>query len=269
MDWLLDPLEQARSGIEELRCHDGVRLAVVCDWWSAHGHGGPALWPAQMERLAELELELSFDIVFCGTEKATLILGDEDAVDEAVSARRYQPMPFVEVAGRRQQRGCAVESAEGHGNVHHVVPYLDENADCERAAARILIYPGAHTPDWVTETLQVEPTQTVRGGVPQLNPRSGIMHTPPLNLWEVDSEEAVDSRELRRHLDWVLDRIEPASQALRQLQADPEVEMRMGSSWWSASGKGGPTLWPTQMRRMARLGLSWSVDAMFFGDEES
>jgi hypothetical protein len=37
--------------------------------------------------------------------------------------------------------------------------------------------------------------------------------------------------------------------------------------WWSATGQGGPTLWPEQMRLLAELNLECSFDVSFFGDE--
>ena len=37
--------------------------------------------------------------------------------------------------------------------------------------------------------------------------------------------------------------------------------------WWSATGQGGPTLWPEQMRLLAALNPECSFDVSLFGDE--
>jgi hypothetical protein len=64
LDWLLDELAPRASRLKELQALPGMRMSVRCSWWSAHGHGGPALWPRQLRMLADLDLELSFDIYF-------------------------------------------------------------------------------------------------------------------------------------------------------------------------------------------------------------
>jgi hypothetical protein len=63
LDWLLDQVAQAQQSLFDLQFHHEVKMSVCCVWWSAGG-GGPTLWPEQMKRLAELNLECSFDIYF-------------------------------------------------------------------------------------------------------------------------------------------------------------------------------------------------------------
>lgn len=67
LDFLLSRLSEADDGINEL--HDRGFLIDLCVRWdSKAGHGGPTLSPSQMSRLAELEIELWFDIYFHGDE---------------------------------------------------------------------------------------------------------------------------------------------------------------------------------------------------------
>lgn len=63
LDWLLKRLSSARRAILELQNLD-VKMGVSCPWWSRSGHGGPTLWPEQMQQLVELNLECSFDVQF-------------------------------------------------------------------------------------------------------------------------------------------------------------------------------------------------------------
>lgn len=64
LDWLLTCLGPRAASLAELQALAGVRMSVNCAWYSRVGHGGPTLWPEQMRQLAELNLELSFDVYF-------------------------------------------------------------------------------------------------------------------------------------------------------------------------------------------------------------
>jgi hypothetical protein len=67
LDWLLDRLEPLQEALERLRA-DGARIVISCFWGSLCGHGGPTLPARQMRRLADLKLELWFDVYFEGDE---------------------------------------------------------------------------------------------------------------------------------------------------------------------------------------------------------
>ena len=67
LDFVLAKLEIADDGLKEL--HDRGFLIDLCVRWdSKSGHGGPTLSPSQMSRLAELEIELWFDVYFHGDD---------------------------------------------------------------------------------------------------------------------------------------------------------------------------------------------------------
>lgn len=97
---------------------------------------------------------------------------------------------------------------------------------------------------------------------------TGRSRSLPLNAWFLSSETHVVSKDLRRHLDWVLDQIEPAASSLRALGNAPGVRIEIYCSWWSATGNGGPTLSPPQFRRLADLGLECVFEVMSFPDED-
>lgn len=61
-----------------------------------------------------------------------------------------------------------------------------------------------------------------------------------MNASLLSSEGRVDLRDLRRHLDWLLDLLEPAAAPLLELQRVPGLTMRIHNVWWSAQGHGGP-----------------------------
>lgn len=68
LDWLLGIVYPGREALLGLQRTRGVRMDVNCVWWSAHGHGGPTLWPEQMHLLSDLGLECSFDVYFFGED---------------------------------------------------------------------------------------------------------------------------------------------------------------------------------------------------------
>lgn len=68
LDWLLGRLMPAKEALLALQNCAGVGMDVSCVWWSAHGHGGPVLWPEQMSQLAELNLECGFELSFYGDD---------------------------------------------------------------------------------------------------------------------------------------------------------------------------------------------------------
>jgi hypothetical protein len=121
-------------------------------------------------------------------------------------------------------------------------------------------------PDFVTQRLGLAPTKVNKKGQTRHN-RFGRTRVVPLNIWFLSSEGKSSSLDLRRHLDWLLDTIAPATHQLREFQKVPGIKMDVNCIWWSAHAQGGPTLWPSQMRRLADLNLECGFDISFFGDD--
>ncbi len=145
-------------------------------------------------------------------------------------------------------------------------PIDDSDPSCERTDATLAIY---HVdPTLVTEKLSVTPTSSQGIGVARVMP-SGKEVIGTTNSWLLSSEKEVISKDLRRHLDWLLDRLEPTGAQLRELQQFPGAKMTIWCVWWSAVGRaGGPTLWPEQMDRLARLNLEIGFTFAYYGDDD-
>jgi hypothetical protein len=142
-------------------------------------------------------------------------------------------------------------------------PIEDDYSTCQRTDATLAIY---HVdPDLITHKLGIKPTSCMKKGAPNIMP-SGVERIGRINNWMLSSENEVKSKDLRRHLDWVLDKIEPASKQLFELQQLPDVRMVLHCSWWGgAPGGAGPMFWPIHIERMAKL----NVEVWFsFGTEE-
>ncbi|WP_165230435.1 DUF4279 domain-containing protein [Aquisphaera insulae] len=143
----------------------------------------------------------------------------------------------------------------------------DEYPTCARTYATLRIYPGEIDPAAITDRLEIEPSSWQRRG--ELAQRAG---RPPnvatINGWFLESQGQVESRDSRRHIDWLLDRLVPRAEAIRSLQ-EKGCRMDISCYWCSRSGHGGPTIPPSQMRRLAELNIELWFD--FYGpyEEES
>ena len=132
--------------------------------------------------------------------------------------------------------------------------------------ARLLIYPDQLSPDDITRRLSIEPTKTSVAGEIRVN-RLGLKRTVKSSTWILSSEGRVDSKDLRRHLDWLLACLRPTQAAIHTLQTIAGVRMGIDCLWESRGGQGGPTLSPEQMRAMAELDLECSFNIEFYGNE--
>jgi hypothetical protein len=146
-------------------------------------------------------------------------------------------------------------------------PYDESYGSCERTYAEFRIYSGAMEPEIVSRRLGVSPTSIQKKGDIRTN-SLGRAREVPRNGWFLSSEAKVSSLDVRHHLDWLLKKIEPARNELNALQSTAGLTMLINCVWWSASGQGGPTLWPEQMRRIADLNLECSFEIAFFGSIE-
>ena len=148
-----------------------------------------------------------------------------------------------------------------------LTPYDNEYGTCLETRATLLIYPEAVSPHEVTERLGLEPTRLNVVGEEHVN-RLGRRRVVKINGWSMSSEGRVESLDVRRHLDWLLEKIGPKAKELLDLQSVPGVKMSVACTWYSRSGHGGPTLWPEQMRALADLNLECSFDIYFLPDDD-
>lgn len=145
-------------------------------------------------------------------------------------------------------------------------PINSNYESCEECRASLLIYPENIHPDEVSRILQLEPTKKNIIGTKITNSHGRTREITILG-WFLSSEKYVQSKDIREHLDWLLNKILPASDGLNKLQNIDGVTMGINCVWWS-KGSGGPTLWPEQMKAIADLNLECSFDFYFFGEEE-
>jgi hypothetical protein len=75
----------------------------------------------------------------------------------------------------------------------------------------------------------------------------------------LSTEGITASRDVRRHVAWILDRLAGKDEILRSLQTE-ECRIDIFCYWLSADGHGGPILCPAIMRRLGELELEVGFD---------
>jgi hypothetical protein len=136
--------------------------------------------------------------------------------------------------------------------------YSDEFPTCAETFTTFRIFSKIVSPSEISRRLNTESSK-----LHTLGDRIGrSLRTRQEHAWFLCSRAHVASRDTRRHLDWILDRLEPSLSELRSLQADG-AEMDVVAYWVSKSGQGGPVISSRQMERLARFGVECWWDVYF------
>lgn len=138
-----------------------------------------------------------------------------------------------------------------------------------RTDAQLRIYSTEMQPSELTTHLGLQPSDS---GVLESSPAhlpDGRERKPRDAYWSLSSRSAraVDSLDLRDHLDWLLAQLNDKSASLRALQEDDHITMCVHCVFWSA-GEGGPTLWPEQMQGLAAMNLECTFNFSVFADDD-
>jgi hypothetical protein len=128
--------------------------------------------------------------------------------------------------------------------------YIDDYPSCERTYATMIIYTGTASPIEVSQFLGIVPTR-----MNLANPEKG-----KVSAWFLSTKGELDSRDCRRHIDWLLDIFFPLSDKIIELQRRG-MRFEVSCFWSSAVGNGGPTLSTKQMARLLPLSIDiwWDV----------
>jgi hypothetical protein len=146
--------------------------------------------------------------------------------------------------------------------------YDDDYGTCARTYATLLIYPVRTDPEAITQRLGIEPSSWQRRGGPMAN---SLRRPPPvaeIDGWFLTTKGLIESKDSRRHIDWLLDQIEGKAEELRSLLSE-ESRICINCYWATASCGGGPTISPEQMRRLGALNIELWFDVYFHGEDES
>ncbi|MBK9927102.1 MAG: DUF4279 domain-containing protein [Anaerolineales bacterium] len=140
--------------------------------------------------------------------------------------------------------------------------YNDSYPTCHSTHATLCVYlPDSYDPNTLSTKLGIQPSRTqVKGEI-----YKGKVREWP-TAWFLESETKLQSKDIRRHISWLIDQIEGKSEFIRQLQSEGS-EMKISCFWVSAFGHGGPMLDAEIMKRLAELNVGVGFDIYFDGDE--
>jgi hypothetical protein len=153
-------------------------------------------------------------------------------------------------------------------NSPFLTPINDDDETCDRTCAELRIYSGVMKASEVTSLMGIQPTGYEAVGEERSSATTGRIRIGKVNGWFLSSEPFAKSKDLRRHLDWLYEKLEPHSEDIKLLQAKNGIKMLVHCIWWAKYGGGGPTLWPKQMRNLADLNLECSFDFQYYGESE-
>lgn len=142
--------------------------------------------------------------------------------------------------------------------------YDDEYATCVYTHAWLRVMSEDLQPEAVTSLLDIQPTKTqVRGGLP----RPSSKHPYKYGGWFLESKGQIQSRDSRRHLDWLLDHLHGKAAAITKLKEQGHlVDLCIR---WDSVGHGGPTLNPSHMVQLGELGIELFFDIYFAGEDDA
>ncbi|WP_244905993.1 DUF4279 domain-containing protein [Pseudomonas lurida] len=143
-----------------------------------------------------------------------------------------------------------------------ITPVSSDYETCAECYVRLMIYPGERHPDEITNIMKVRPTLINVAGEKVTNSR-GLTREVKNSGWFFSTEGYVLSKDLREHIDWIVEKISPHRESLRTVQKIDGVKITLKCVWFSLLGHSGPVLWPEQMRALADLDLECSFDVYF------
>jgi Domain of unknown function (DUF4279) len=143
--------------------------------------------------------------------------------------------------------------------------YDDENESCSGTYCTLRLFSLALSPDQISTALQVEPTSSHRVG--ELISPGGSARRPE-NHWHLSTKSFVSSRDFRRHVDWLLERLYAAESGFEKVRSNG-VSGDIFVFWCSAHGQGGPIISVPQLKGLARFELDCVFDLYVDGPESS
>lgn len=150
--------------------------------------------------------------------------------------------------------------------ISRFTPINDLDPSCSLTHVMLCIY---HIdPDLVNQKLNILPTHQQKKDALSILPR-GEKIINAISSWVLDSERNVSSKDTRTHLNWLLDKLEPVGAEILELQRITDVKMTIRCIWFSAEGLGGPTIWPEQMEKMAKLNLECAFSFADYSEDNN
>lgn len=133
--------------------------------------------------------------------------------------------------------------------MHMTNEYDDNYQSCHETFVTLRIYSDILSPEEISNSLQIQPSDTTtKGEVVGTKTKKVREH----NGWFLSSEGLIESKDCRRHFDFLADKIIPIKARLKKLENEG-CEIDISCFWSSENGQGGPTLSPKQLKKLSEL----------------
>lgn len=137
--------------------------------------------------------------------------------------------------------------------------YDDDYPTCDATRATLRIYLDTQDPEYITEYLGITPTRIQKKGEQAIYKGKETKQKIRLNGWFLETEHIIQSRDSRRHIDYILDRLIPVKDKLSGLMS-MGAEIDIQCFWRTVQGHGGPVLSCDQFVRLAQLKIDLWYD---------
>lgn len=144
-----------------------------------------------------------------------------------------------------------------------MTPYDDDFPTCRKTSSALRIFSDSVRPEFITAKLGISPTDSFSKGDHHGDGR----FSRKFNGWLLSSENVINSKDTRRHVDWLISKLANRENELKELRA-MGVELDI-SCFWLSTGQGGPIISPTQMKELSRLDLEIWWDIYFDNGEDN
>lgn len=138
--------------------------------------------------------------------------------------------------------------------------YDDEYHNCAKTSASLRIAGDTLDPAAITQALGIEPSWGWRKGEMRDVRTQRVKKTirQRIGIWGLGTDGVVESRDLRRHLDSILEKTQGKAAVFEHLRSQG-YKTDVYCIWYSA-GQGGPMLSPENMAGLSRLGLELGIE---------
>lgn len=136
---------------------------------------------------------------------------------------------------------------------------LDDNPNCAETYATFRLAGDRLIAAEVTRRLGLEPEFAAEKGDAR-SEGGGRNVTQRTGVWSITSRGELETTSVEQHVLFLLSRLEPVSEALREVVERQALEANFFCYWVSATGHGGPDLTPETLRRIADVGAGLGFD---------
>jgi len=138
--------------------------------------------------------------------------------------------------------------------------FIHDFPSCSQTYCTLSIYHSTANPQSITDALKIVPDRISVVGeklyANKLAKNSG---------WYLSTENKVESKDLRAHIDYLLKLLIPITDVVNKL-IDSEFKVAIWCYWESANGSGGPTIDHELIKMLSLLPVDLYFDVYFLGE---